>query len=320
MSVLSQLRKRCFTSQCKGIKGSTPYPDWVFGSIGQNVLSPVLVGPILRLKCMDAQCISNTTRVCLKAMEKHFFLLQTRKTTAAHAAQDQRRREPPGTAPSRCPKWVRRRASPAPLPWQGPAAGTKSPVFGRPLCAPRSRPVNPGAQAPGVEKDTTASRKPTGAPTATGPNRARRTNAGPQGTQRGTPPATTKARGQVPSNNCHRGPQTRAARRTRNEPRHRNRCQATPNPHTRNPSQDWRGTGGRCTPTNTPQDPSQEWRGATDPRAQAHTPTPRIRARIGGPQAEHRHKRTHPNIPARSGRAQPKPEPKHTHPHRTPRT
>ena len=34
-----------------------------------------LVGPILRLKCMDAQCISNTTRVCLKAMEKHFFLL-----------------------------------------------------------------------------------------------------------------------------------------------------------------------------------------------------------------------------------------------------
>ena len=39
------------------------------------MLSPVLVGPILRLKCMDAQCISNTTRVCLKAMEKHFFLL-----------------------------------------------------------------------------------------------------------------------------------------------------------------------------------------------------------------------------------------------------
>ena len=39
------------------------------------MLSPVLVGPILRLKCMDAQCISNTTRVCLKAKEKHFFLL-----------------------------------------------------------------------------------------------------------------------------------------------------------------------------------------------------------------------------------------------------
>ena len=26
---------------------------------------------------MDAQCISNTTRVCLKAKEKHFFLLPT---------------------------------------------------------------------------------------------------------------------------------------------------------------------------------------------------------------------------------------------------
>ena len=39
------------------------------------MLSPVLVGPILRLKCMDAQCISNTTRVCRKAIEKHFFLL-----------------------------------------------------------------------------------------------------------------------------------------------------------------------------------------------------------------------------------------------------
>ena len=63
----------------KGIKGSTPYPDWVFGSIGQNVLSPLLVGPILREKCRDAQCISNTTRVCLKALEKHFFLLYMAK-------------------------------------------------------------------------------------------------------------------------------------------------------------------------------------------------------------------------------------------------
>ena len=39
------------------------------------MLSPVLVGLILRWKCPDAQCISNTTRVCLKALEKHFFLL-----------------------------------------------------------------------------------------------------------------------------------------------------------------------------------------------------------------------------------------------------
>ena len=40
------------------------------------MLSPLSVGPILRKKCLCAQCISNTTRVCLKALEKHFFLLQ----------------------------------------------------------------------------------------------------------------------------------------------------------------------------------------------------------------------------------------------------
>ena len=57
------------------MEGSTPYLDWVFGSIGQNVLSQLLVGPILRWKCLDAQCISNTTSVCLKALEKHIFIL-----------------------------------------------------------------------------------------------------------------------------------------------------------------------------------------------------------------------------------------------------
>ena len=52
------------------------------------MLSPVLVAPILRLKCMDAQCISNTTRVCLKAMEKHFFLLRA-PSCRPHSVQDQ---------------------------------------------------------------------------------------------------------------------------------------------------------------------------------------------------------------------------------------
>ena len=41
------------------------------------MLSPLLVGPILRKKCLVAQCIPNTTRVCLKALEKRFFLLDT---------------------------------------------------------------------------------------------------------------------------------------------------------------------------------------------------------------------------------------------------
>ena len=148
--------------------------------------------------------------------------------TAAHAAQDQRRRDPPGTTPSRGPERVRRGASPAPLPRRGPGAGTMRPVLGRPPRAPRSHPVKPGAQAPGVGKGTTASGKPTGAPRATGPDEARRTTRGHEARQRGKPPTTTKAQGQVPSNNSRRVPQARRARTTRNEPRHRNRCQATP--------------------------------------------------------------------------------------------
>ena len=81
------------------------------------------------------------------------------------------------------PERVRRGARPAPLPRQGPAAGTMSPVLCRPPRAPCSHPVKPGATAPGVGEGTTATGKPTGAPRATGPDEERRTNAG----QRGTP-------------------------------------------------------------------------------------------------------------------------------------
>ena len=63
------------SSHCLGIKGSTQHPGLVFGSIGQNVLSPILVRPILRLKCRRTKSISNTTKVYSKATEKHFFLL-----------------------------------------------------------------------------------------------------------------------------------------------------------------------------------------------------------------------------------------------------
>ena len=103
-----------------------------------------------------------------------------------------------------------------------------SPVLGRLPRAPRSHPVKPGAQAPGVGKGTTASAKPTGAPRATGPDEAQRTTRGQEARQGGTPRATTKAHGQVPSSNGCRVSQTRRARTTRTKPRHRNRCQATP--------------------------------------------------------------------------------------------
>ena len=108
--------------------------------------------------------------------------VHTRQPTAAHAAQDRSRRDPPGPTPSRGPKRVRRGARPAPLPRQGPAAGTMSLVLGRPPRAPRSHPVKPGATAPGVGEGITATGKPTGAPRATRPDEERRTNAGPRGT------------------------------------------------------------------------------------------------------------------------------------------
>ena len=103
-----------------------------------------------------------------------------------------------------------------------------SPVLGWPLRAPRSHQAKPGAQAHGVGKGTTASGEPTGAPRATGPGEARRTTRGHEAHQRGTLPATTKAHGQVPSNNVRRGPQTWRARTTHSEPRYESRCQPTP--------------------------------------------------------------------------------------------
>ena len=75
---------------------------------------------------------------------------------------------------------------------------------------------------------TEASGKPTGASRATGPDQARRTTRGHVARQRGTPRATTKAYGQVPSSDGRRVSQTRRARTTRDEPRHEDRCQATP--------------------------------------------------------------------------------------------
>ena len=73
--------------------------------------------------------------------------VHTRQTTAAHAAQDRSPRDPPGTTPSRGPERVRRGARPAPLPRQGPAAGTMSLVLGRPP-RPHTAPTASGKQAP----------------------------------------------------------------------------------------------------------------------------------------------------------------------------
>ena len=122
------------------------------------------------------------------------------------------------------PERLQREAGPAALPRRGPAAGTMSPVHGRPWRAPRSHPVKrprAGERHHGVEKAD----RSTG---ATGPDEARRTTPGHEARHRGTPPATTKAHGQLPSSNIRRVPQSRRACTTRNKPRHEDRCQATP--------------------------------------------------------------------------------------------
>ena len=109
----------------------------------------------------------------------------TGSTHANNRSARSPRPKPEGPArddPPRGLEQVRRGACPAPLPLQGPAAGTKSPVLGRPQRAPRSHPVEPGATTPGMGEGTTATNKPTGTPRATGPDESRHTNAGPRGT------------------------------------------------------------------------------------------------------------------------------------------
>ena len=177
--------------------------------------------------------------------------VHTRQTTTAHAVQDQRQRDSPRTTPSRGPKRARRGASSAPRPRQRAAEGTMSRVLSQRPRFPHSCPFNPRARAPGMGKAPRRQGKPTGAPRTTGTDEARRVTLGYEARQRGPSPAWSKALGQVPSKNGHRVQHTRQARTTRNEPRHVSSCQATQNPHTTNPSQEWQGAGQLRTQTHT---------------------------------------------------------------------
>ena len=150
------------------------------------------------------------------------------QTTAAHAAQDRRRRDPPRKKPSRGPEQVQHGAHPEPLPRRGHAAGTMSPVLGRPQCAPRSRPVNSGAKAPGVAERHQGVGKADQSTESTRAGRGQAHRAGPRGTPERHAAGHNQAHGQLPSNNSRRVLQYRNARRTRNEPHHQNRCKATP--------------------------------------------------------------------------------------------
>ena len=84
------------------------------------------------------------------------------------------------------------------------------PGLSRPPRAQRSRPVKPGLQAPGVEKGTQASGKPTRAPRATGPDEAWHPMRGHGARQRGAPPATTRHTDRckaTPAAGCHQSGQ-----------------------------------------------------------------------------------------------------------------
>ena len=177
-------------------------------------------------------------------------------------------------------------------------------------------PSKSGAQAPWVRKGTTAAGKPTGAPRATRPDEAQRTNTGP----RGTPERHTAGHIHGTQTDAKQGrpgaPQTWAGHTTRNEPWHGSRCQVTPNPHTTNPGPGMAGY--RQTvhiDKHTPQHPSQEWRGAAETRVQAKTTTPHTPARICRVRAERTQTNAHPNISASNGGAQQKLEPRHTRQH-----
>ena len=224
-------------------------------------------------------------------------------------------------------------------------------VLGRPPRAPRSHPVNPGAQAPGFGKGTTASAKPTAAPRATGPDEARRTTRGHKARQRvklrdrcqATTATGCRKPGQRAQHAANHGTETGARQhqnRTPQTPARSGGVQAgrahghkhtptsqpavaernqNPSPsthiHTARPSQEWRGTSGARTQTRTPQHPSQEWRGAAETRAQAPTPTPHTQARSGEVQAERAQTNTHTPTrePGVAGRSQNPSPSTHTH-------
>ena len=99
-----------------------------------------------------------------------------------------------------------------------------SPVLGRPLLAPRSRPVKPGETATQRRRENLPEHREL-------PNRTRRgaPTRAQEARQRGAPPAATTAQDRVLRNNGRRVPQTRTARATHAQPRHARWCQATLN-------------------------------------------------------------------------------------------
>ena len=148
----------------------------------------------------------------------------TGSTHANHRSASSPRPTPEGPArdnPIAGPQTGTTRSEPS-APASAGASGRHNEPGSRPASAcPAQPPINTGAKAPGMGKRTTASGKATGAPRATRPDEARCTTRGHEARERGTPPATTRAHGQVPGNNGRRVPQTRTVRATTTQPRPR---------------------------------------------------------------------------------------------------
>ena len=236
----------------------------------------------------------------------------TRQTTAARAAEDGRRRDPPGTTPSRGPERVRRGASAALLPRQGPAAG-RSLVLGRSPRVLRSCAVDPGAKAPvrgrhhGVGKADRSTESG-----QTGRGVAHHTG------QRGTPERQAAGHNQGTGTGAEQqqppaGANPESAHNTqRTTAQEKVPGNTQPTHHKPRP-----GLAG-CrrsahTDAQTYSNTSAS-NGRAQPKPQTkHTPTPHTPARNGGLQAEGTCKHTHPNTPNQEWGAQQKSEPKHRH-------
>ena len=153
----------------------------------------------------------------------------TRQTTAGHAAQDRNRGDPPGTAPNGYD-----------------AEGTQRPCLGRGQRQAQRAPFSAGLHRPRAATQYSQGRQPPGWGKAPGRRESRPEHRkrpdwtgrgaptrGHEARQKGTLPARTTAREQVPSDNSHRMPRTREARTTHDETRHGTRSQGQPGPHAR---------------------------------------------------------------------------------------
>ena len=223
--------------------------------------------------------------------------VQKRQTAAAHAAQDRRRRDPPGTTPSRCSERVTTQRAPS-TPASAGASGRHHEPGPRPASTcPAQTPSRSGDESPrgggrhhGIgkaDRSTKSDRtgrgaahhaRPQGTPEshAAGHNQGTRTGAKQQRPPGAANPASahntqrTWAQEQVPGNTqpTHHKPQPRRAGYRR---------RAHTNTHTPTPQPGMAGRSRNPNPSRHSETvhPSQDWRGKWSAHTNTHTLTPK---------------------------------------------